>query len=75
MDVCISVTAAIVISSIPNFVAFGTFLLACAKPGCVVRELRWLAQQGKPCGVPGELVGVAIQALRTDCLVLPAVYR
>ncbi|KAF6247232.1 hypothetical protein COO60DRAFT_1694207 [Scenedesmus sp. NREL 46B-D3] len=47
----------------------------CAKPSCVARELRWLAQQGKPCEVRRELLGTALQALRTDWLVLPAAYR
>jgi hypothetical protein len=56
-------------------VACCTFWLAKSKPSCVVRKLRWLAQQGKPYGVPRELYGVAVQALRTDCLVLPAAYR
>jgi hypothetical protein len=38
-------------------------------------ELRWLSQQGKPYGVPPELIGLAVQSLRIDCLVLPAAYR
>jgi hypothetical protein len=49
--------------------------VVCAKPSCVVRELRWLAQQGRPYGAQREMMAMALQALRTDCLVLPSHYR